>query len=156
MIAAVIAALLVSATPPAAPNSPSATVSSFYVWYSKHGQGSAEPWSQPAGLVGAKPYLTDGFYRELTAVLAEQTRTHQAILDWDPFVDAQLTASKIQIGAASVRNGVAEVPVAIWYVHGAPPERIKAIVRQDGAWRIDDITVHDGHSLRAVLRVDLP
>ncbi len=151
-------ALAMNATPAAAIDSPTAVVSAFYRWYFAANRARPGGWEDPRALRAAAPYLSPALYADLTNVLALQRRTREAILDWDPFDDAQIEASSATPGAPAATSGPrsAVVPVTIHYPHVTAGHVIHMfLIRDRGAWRINDVASAQGNRLRTILEADL-
>ena len=147
-IAFTLAIAHLSATSAAEGRSPTALTRAFYAW--RLGSESARSASRFAG---TRPFLTQHLFAELSQVEAIEKRDHRAILDFDPFTDAQIAATSVDVVSAAVRPQSANVIVIVRF-RGAS-HRMRVSFQKSGlVWRISDF-VGRGGGLEALLRNDL-
>lgn len=126
--------------------SPTRTVASFYTWYF----ANQANWTN---ISGARQYLTPSLYASLAKVLAEEQKEHAAILDFNPFVNAQEEAQSYSTGTPSGSGATRSVPVQLRFAHikGAGTVRV-IVVRAAGGWKIDNFVYPGAGDLRRTLR----
>jgi len=135
-----------SAVAASVPAAPTAVVKSFYAWV------FANPRSTWDRLSAAKPFLTPSFYALLSRVMPYEQRTHQEVLDADPFTDAQIESSGVTVGAAVIKGSKATFGVAVRYPRSPAGGQVAVVlVETAGGWRIDDLVGARGGSVRAEL-----
>jgi Protein of unknown function (DUF3828) len=128
-----------------APATPTAVVKSFYAWV-------FAPRSAWDRLPAAKSFLTPSFYALLASVMPYEQRTHREVLDADPFIDAQIEASGVTVGEATVKGSKATVNVAVHYPKSSAGGRVTVVLLETArGWRIDDLVGARGGSARANL-----
>lgn len=133
-------------TASAGETTPAATVRGFYTWYF----GALKTTGGWTGhLAGARPYLTPSLYQLLAKIVAAQNAAHAAVLDADPFADAQEPPSGFSVGTPGSGTTVVNVPVTLAF--GSGHGKMTAVVRNGGDWRIDDILYGSSGNLRATL-----
>jgi hypothetical protein len=141
-------ALFAPAVAAGATTTPAGVVQAFYQWYSASAGRSGGAFSR---LGGARQLLTPSLYALLSRVRPYE-RTHDEVLDADPFVDAQIEASGMTVGAATVTKNAAVVPVTIRYSKAPAGGHVKVVVVKTAmGWRIDDFIGATGGSLRRTL-----
>jgi len=96
-------------------------VNSFYATYT----GRHLNWLQLSPL---RQYLTPSLYSLLQKVATETTNSHEEILDFDPFANAQEEMQSFTVGTGSVNGTSATVPVNIGYRHGPQSGRVSVVV----------------------------
>jgi hypothetical protein len=86
--------------------------------------------------------LTRGFQRLVAKMVADETKTNQAILDWDPIADGNgAVPLGVKVDAPPATGGKAEI-VARFHIAGGERKAVTyRFVREDGVWKIDDILV---------------
>src|SRR5262249_31738423 len=103
-------------------------------------------------LSGAKPYLTPSLYNLVSQIGPYQQKQGAAILDAQPFEDAQEPASSVNVGVAVISGDKAKVPVAIHYGKSSGHGNVTALlIRTSSGWLINDFVGAVGGSLRANL-----
>jgi hypothetical protein len=119
---------------------PDAVVSGFYEWYLDY-IGEAGERRNP--LVD-RAYRTSEFLSEgFVAKVDEQLASAEHFLG-DPFLMAQDVPVKVEVGAAEVEGDEASVLVEMtWGGNPVPSKRMVNLVRVDGEWRIDQVTMAD-------------
>jgi hypothetical protein len=141
-----VAFLAATVSAGAAAPAPAAVVRSFYQWY----LSPAAKGHTFDHLGAARPYFTPSFYALLSRVMPYE-RVHGEVLEADPFIDAQIEASAVSVGTATVANGSATVPVTVRY-RGSSSGRVRVIVvKTASGWRIDDFIGTTGGSVRKTL-----
>jgi hypothetical protein len=143
-------AFLTCAPAPATPAAtPAGVTNAFYHWYFSV-VTTRGGWQ--AHLAGAKPYLAPSLYASLAQVIALEQRTHDAILDYDPFNDSQIFATSVTVGSAAMTGATAVVPVTIHYPRSSTGGHLKVLLRKSAAgWLIEDFNAQVGGSLSKVL-----
>lgn len=140
------------ALPVPAATTPEAVVRAFYNWdlSVKYPQG----WLDHLG--GAKPYLTPSLYSLVSQIGPFEQKNKAAVLDAQPFEDAQIPASSANVGAAAINGSRAKVPVTIHYARSSGSGHVTAIlIKTAQGWLIDDFIGSVGGSLRANLAHDM-
>lgn len=127
-------------------STPSATVDSFYTWYF-NALKTSSGWR--GHLAGARAYLTPSLYNLLAKTIAAENAAHAAVLDADPFADAQEPPSGFSVGTPGAGSIVSSVPVSLTF--GSGRGKVTAVVRNGGDWRIDNLIYGSGGNLRATL-----
>ena len=103
-------------------------VNSFYATYA----GSRQGWLH---LTPLRQYLTPSLYSLLKKAATIQIQSHEEVLDFDPFANAQEQMQSFTVGNASVNGTTATVPVNIGYGHGPQSGRLRVItVRTSTGW----------------------
>jgi len=123
----------------------SAVVNAFYKWYFSV-NGTRAGWS--GHLSEAKPYLTASLYALLTKMVAKEKNGGGAILDFDPFVDAQEMATSFKVGTPSG----SQVPVTFGFGKSSEHSRVTAIVHSGSTWQIDNFSYGSDGNLRTMLQ----
>ncbi|HZY98635.1 MAG TPA: hypothetical protein VFE36_03595, partial [Candidatus Baltobacteraceae bacterium] len=78
------------------------------------------------------------------------------VLEAQPFEDAQIPASSVTVGTATISGSTAKVPVTIHYARTPGNGKVTAVVIKTAqGWLIDDFVGAVGGSLRANLAHDL-
>jgi hypothetical protein len=146
-------AVLTTGTVCAAPAAtPAAAVDSLYRWYFS----DPKPGGWMDHLAGARPYLEPSLYALLSNVLAQQ-KAHpgEALLDFDPFANAQQLPTGYKIGKTSLLHGATAVSVAVTF----PPKlttHLTAIVRKaPSGWQVSNLLYGNNFDLRSALRQSL-
>jgi hypothetical protein len=131
----------------AAAPTPTAVVRSFYQWYfSPSAKGHTFDH-----LGAAREFFTPSFYALLSRVMPYE-RLHGEVLEADPFIDAQIEASSVSVGSATITDGSAAVPVTVRYPRSISGGQVKVIVVKTAAgWRIDDFVGTTGGSVKSML-----
>jgi hypothetical protein len=146
-LAAAIA--LVSGTSSVAASSGPATVTtSFYKWYFSV-NATKGGWS--GHFAEARPYLDPSLYALIGKVLAEERKSGGAVLDFDPFVDAQERASGFSVGSAPSEKSPANVPVSLTFGSSAQRGHITAVVRMNDTWQITNFSYGSDGDLRSII-----
>src|SRR6185437_3195763 len=96
-------------------STPSATVRAFYTWYFAAIK-TRDGWS--GHLSGARAYLTPSLYQLLARTVEAQNAAHAAVLDADPFADAQEPPIGFSVGTPGVGSTVVKVPVTLAFKGG--------------------------------------
>jgi hypothetical protein len=142
-----LAFLAATVTAEAAASAPAAVVRSFYQWY----LSPAAKGHTFDHLGAARAYFTPSFYALLSRVMPYE-RAHGEVLEADPFIDAQIEASAVNVGTAAVANGSATVLVTVRYPGSSSAGHVRVIVVNTAAgWRIDDFIGTTGGSVRKLL-----
>jgi hypothetical protein len=131
---------------------PAEVVHLFYGWYFSPGvKGRAFNH-----ISRARPFLTRSF-GTLLARVHPYEEAHGAVLEADPFIDAQIEASSVTLGSSFTQNGAAMVTVTVHYPKDSSVGHVKVqlIRTADAGWRIDDIVGATGGSLRKTLEHNL-
>ena len=155
--ASVLAAALLALTAvvPARAQSTSATaaVHGLYDWYFAANKKRQAGWMND--LAHARPYLDPGLLALLQHGIAYDVKNHSAdILDFDPFIAAQVPASSYNVGAPSGGGDRVVVPVSLSYGRSGKGA-VRVIVRREGtSYRVYDIQTND-YALRALLTRNL-
>jgi len=136
------------ALPTAAAGTPDAVVRAFYNW----DLSVKYPQSWLDHLGGAQPYLTPSLYGLVSQIGPYERKHGAAVLDAQPFEDAQIPASSVTVGTAVVSGNGAKVPVAIHYAKSSGSGHVTVVVvKTAGRWLIDDFVGAVGGSLRSNL-----
>ena len=144
--------LVPSALPVAAATTPEAVVRAFYNW----DLSVKYPHSWLDHLSGAKPYLTSSLYNLVGQIGPFEQKNKAEVLEAQPFEDAQIPASSVNVGAAGVSGNRAKVPVTIHYARTTGSGHVTVVViRTSQGWLIDDFIGGVGGSLRANLAHDM-
>jgi hypothetical protein len=143
MLLLVSLTFLTCAPAPAAPAAtPTGVTNAFYHWYFSV-VTTRGGWQ--AHLAGAKPYLAPSLYTNLAQVIALEQRTHDAILDYDPFNDSQIFATSVTVGTASISGGKALTPVTIHYPRSSTGGHVSVhLVKSAAGWLIEDFDAKVG------------
>ena len=151
-LAAAAAATAAPASLPASATSSSAAtvVRGLYAWYAGPHPGKDRFWGDD--LPRAKAYLDPGLYTLLRNTIAYQNARHEAILDFDPFIGAQIRATSTAVGTPTARGAYTAVPVAVTYEH-AGKGVVTAIV-SNATGRVYDIE-GSNYKLRSLLTTSL-
>lgn len=142
MIARVLlaCALLALAAGPAhaAPSGATAVVDHFYNWYFTTTRRDRY-WG--AQFPQAKAYFDPTLYTLVQTALTRESAEHSDIIDFDPFVNAQVYAASFQVGTATVRGVTTYVPVTlpIQGRHGVSSHLTMMLRYENGSYRIYDI-----------------
>jgi hypothetical protein len=133
-----LAFLVPCASPVAAATTPEAVVRAFYNW----DLSVKYPQSWLDHLSGAKPYLPSSLYNLVSKIGPFEQKNKAEVLDAQPFEDAQIPASSVNVGAAGISANRAKVPVTIHYTRttGSGHMTIVVIKTMQG-WLIDDFMV---------------
>jgi len=84
--------------------------------------------------------LTRSFQRLVTRMMADQRKTGEAILDWDPIADGNgAVPLNVKIEAMSASGDKTEIVAKFHIADGERHVVTYRFVREDGAWKIDDI-----------------
>ncbi len=131
--------LSLTVTPLLAQSAPEGVVSDIYDTYG----GSAQ-----IGLWPADPGPREMFSARLKPLLAKDYERAESdgigLLDFDIFVDGQdFDITDVEIGKAAVSGDRATVE-ARFRNFGEPRRVVYGFVREDGAWKIDEVTSPDG------------
>ncbi len=115
-----------------------ATVKSFYQAYMAAVEQHPQGWVQHLMKV-----QKDNVEAELSSMLVQLANgkpgTDEPWLDFDPFSNSQQGTQSYTVGTATVKDGLAYVPVAIRFPHDPGPEkvRLRVVLRQAGSsWKI--------------------
>lgn len=147
-----LAFLAPCASPALAAGTPETVVRAFYDW----DLSVKYPQSWLDHLGGAKPYLTPSLYSLVSQIGPFEKKNQEAVLDAQPFEDAQIPASSVKVGVAAISGNNAKVPVTIYYARSATGGHVTAIVTKTAqGWLIDDFVGAVGGSLRANLAHNL-
>jgi hypothetical protein len=126
---------------------PANVVQSFYAWYFSPSV-NRRAFDH---LGGARQFMTKPFW-ELLARVRPYEQVHGAVLDADPFIDAQIEASSVSLGSSFTFNGAATVTVVVHYPKDPSAGHVKVmLVRTVAGWRIDDVAGATGGSVRKAL-----
>jgi hypothetical protein len=146
-------AVLTTGTVHAAPAAtPAAAVDSVYRWY------FADP--KPGGwmdrLAAARPYLEPSLYTLLSKVLARQNaHPGEALLDFDPFANAQQLPTGYEVGKTSLLHGATAVSVAVRFP-GNLTTHLTAVVRKaPSGWQVANLLYGNNFDLRSALQQSL-
>ena len=143
-----LAFLVPSALPVAAATTPEAVVRAFYDW----DLSVKYPQSWLDHLSGAKPYLTSSLYNLVSQIGPFERKNKAEVLEAQPFEDAQIPASSVNVGAAGISGNRAKVPVTIHYARTTGTGHVTVVVIKTAqGWLIDDFIGGVGGSLRANL-----
>jgi Protein of unknown function (DUF3828) len=149
------AILALAAVIPASAQSTPATnvVRHLYDWY--FGAQRHRPGMWMNDLVHARPSLDPALYALLRAGVTYDNDHHSAdILDFDPFVAAQIDASSYAVGPPAGSGDRVVVPVTLTYRHGGK-NVVRVIVQREGtSYRVYDIEGKD-YALRSLLTMNL-
>ena len=149
LAAALAAALMAGAAPAAAqvnPREPDPSVWLRQVYdHYRRAETAANKLHGPTDMdiVGARAS------RSLAALFRRENdctrRSHEiCALDWDFIIDGQdWELAKVKVGAPVVAGDRATVTVSFTNF-GTPSVNVYAFVREDGAWRVDDIETRSG------------
>lgn len=124
----VLALLALAIAAPAQGSAPRATVSEFYRWYLSTGEHSRERFPEQRSRF--TPALYNALHKAFTAT--------EAVLDFDPFDNAQWPAEAYVVGASQTQGHVAQVPVSITLGRGMHSRLTVRLVQQGGRWLISD------------------
>lgn len=142
-------AILTVGTAPAAPSSGSASVvNSFYRWYFSV-NGSHGGWTDH--FVQARSYFDPSLFALLSKMLTEEQREHAEVLDFDPFVFAQMPATSFTLGTAVASGSTVKIPVTLHFGKSGQTTHLSAIVRQNGGWQIENLVYGSEGNLRSML-----
>ena len=145
-----IVALLAGVETAGAASDGTAVVNSFYKWYFSVN-------TTKAGWTGrfseARPYLTSSLYALIAKVIAKEKSESAAILDFDPFVNAQEPAKSYSVGSASSSKSPANVPVTLRFAAGQG--HLTVVVRQSSSWQIDNFVYGSQGNLRSMIAAAL-
>lgn len=142
-----LAILTVGTAPAAAPSGSASVVNSFYRWYFSV-NGSHGGWTDH--FAQARSYFDPSLYALLSKMLAEEQREHAEVLDFDPFVFAQMPAKSFTLGTAVASGSSVKVPVTLHF-GSAQTTHLTAIVRQNGGWQIENLVYGSEGNLRSML-----
>ncbi len=114
------------------------TVRSFYQAYMAAVEEHPQAWVQHLMQVQA-----DNVESDLSSMLVRLANgkpgTEEPWLDFDPFSNSQMGTQSYTVGKATLKDGLAYVPVAIAYYRDTGPEkvRVRVVLRQTGSvWKI--------------------
>lgn len=142
-------AVLMTGTVRASPAAtPAAAVDSLYRWYFS----DRKPGGWMDHLAGARPYLEPSLYALLSNVLAQQ-KAHpgEALLDFDPFANAQEPPTGYKVGKTALLHGTTAVSVAIVFPRGLTGH-VTAIVRKSASgWQVSNLEYGHNIDLRSTL-----
>ena len=154
--ALLVSTVLLALTPiPAQSNTTdaTATLKKFYDWYLRQPNHVWEPrFRQVTAL------FDPGLHKMLQTVLDREASTHDEIMDFDPFVNAQWDAVAYAFGTPTAKLNNVNVPVMLT-LSGRPTNfrsKLAAVLRTNGAGKyvIYDIVYKDTKStLRGLLRI---
>jgi hypothetical protein len=148
VLLAVLAFLVPRTSSVAAATTPEAVVRAFYNW----DLSVKYPQSWIDHLSGAKPYLTPSLYNLVSQIGPFERKNKEEVLEAQPFEDAQIPASSVNVGAAGITGDRAKVPVTIHYGRTPGSGHVTAVVIKTAqGWLIDDFVGSVGGSLRANL-----
>ncbi|HEV7180581.1 MAG TPA: hypothetical protein VGN11_11975 [Candidatus Baltobacteraceae bacterium] len=86
----------------------------------------------------------------------QQRREQAEILDFNPFVDAQIEAQSYATGKPSGTGTTVSVPVSLRFAHAQVPGIVHVIVvRGPTGWRIDNFVYPANGDLRRTLQDSL-
>jgi hypothetical protein len=129
-----------------------ALVKSFYAW----------DFAQPNGnwtthFAQARKFFRPSLYTLLQQTLADQNKTNEAILDFDPFVNAQSSASAYQLGTPVEKGSVTLVPVTLTIPHWSGKTHLTMAVScgADGCGIYDVLYANPTFTLRGYLQKSL-
>lgn len=136
----------------AAASSPAGVVQRLLERHFDAGQGGAARGFLPAAVADLRPFTTGALQAAAAAWFALPASPDEAPeIDGDPFTDSQEPVLHFAVGTARARGDRAEVPVRMadearhWTLH-------YRLVRGAAGWRVDDVRLRDGTSLRRLLR----
>ena len=106
----------------------------------------------PASAARKRNWLTPDLNKEIDAYFAKPTKPDEVPpIDGDPFTNSQDYPSGFAVGAAMSEGEKASVPVVL--TTGAEKQTVTVqLVRQSGAWLIDDLAYEDGTTFRGLLK----
>ena len=107
----------------------------------------------PESAARKRNWLTPGLNKEIDAYFARPTKPDEVPpIDGDPFTNSQDYPSSFAVGEAT--NDAETVTVPVVLTTGAEKQTVKVqLVRQSGAWLIDDLAYDDGTTFRALLKM---
>lgn len=146
--------VLAAALPVRAQSTPATSVvRRLYDWYFAAQAHRPGMWMDD--LVHARPYLDPKLYALLRAGVTYDNAHHSAdILDFDPFIAAQIEASSFVVGAPAGTGARVVVPVTLAYRHGGK-NVVRVVVQREGtSYRVYDIEGKD-YALRSLLTLNL-
>lgn len=121
-------------------------VNAFYGWYF----ANQANWTN---LSGARQFFTPALYAPLEKVIEQEKREQAEILDFNPFVDAQIEAQSYATGTSSGNGATVSVPVSLRFPHSKEPGILHVIVRRGpSGWKIDNFVYPDNGNLRRTLQ----
>ena len=140
--------LLVLLNLPVLAETPEARVRAFYDWYLKSGDQYRQNFSE------AKPHFVADFHTLVHRGLQRQPKDGFWV-DFDPFVNAQMPATSVEVSKAQRDVNLAQVKVTPMMARGGKGATFKVYLVQRGSgWKIQNF-VYDGFNLRSFLEKGL-
>ena len=156
VVAMLAGAFLLAATPIRAQPDDSAAVAvlkKFYRWYERQPNHEwTRHYSQVKGL------FDPGLYTMLETVWHSEANQHEAILDFDPFVNAQWDAASSAFGTPTTNGVDVHVPVTLTPTERLNPKtRLTAVLRKNasGSYVIYNLIYDPKFNLRDFLEKQL-
>ena len=117
---------------------PDQVVTDFYDWYLGYIRGEADRRNPLVdGAYRTSGYLTGRFVNEIEQTLASFDKG-----GFDPILMAQDVPERVEVGEVTVTGDEAHVEVQMyWGNNPTPSERTVTLVRVDGEWKIDGISL---------------
>lgn len=127
---------------------PEGRVKAFYDWYLQSGEQYRRKFPE------AKPHFEGEFF-ELVRTGLQRRPKDGFWVDFDPFVNAQMPATRVKIGKAQRDVNLAQVKVTPILSRGGEAPTFKVYLVQRGSdWKIQNF-VYDGFTLRNFLQEGL-
>lgn len=122
-----------------ADSSPQVTVQRFYDGYLRN-QKSGGRFDKL--LAAQKARFDASLWKMLSDIADNQPGKDDAWLDFDPFINAQVYATRIRLGTAKVTGATATVPVYVTYerTQGESLAVRVSLSNQSGTWRMTNFT----------------
>ena len=130
-----------------------AVLKKFYNWYLR--QPNHE-WMK--GFNQVKPLFDPTLHTMLQTVLHSEANQHEAIIDFDPFVNAQYDAVAYAFGTAKVKKSDVNIPVVLTLSgRGLAKTKLTAVMRKKaaGSYVIYNFVYDPKFNLRDFLRQQL-
>ena len=131
-------------------SSPAAVVQRLYAWYRGPHPVRGGYWGDD--LSRAQPFFDPGLYALLRDSVAFQRTYGMLVLDFDPFIGAQIAATSIEPKAPVARGAFTAVPLAIAYEKGG--HGAVTVIVANASGRVYDIDGR-GYTLRSMLAASL-
>lgn len=110
----------------------------------------------PSAVSRVTPFLTRGMQRAIDVYFSQPRPADEVPpVNGDIFTDTQEAPRRFAVGASVRSADTADVPVVVSDGWVSYTLRYR-LVREAGAWRVDDVFARDGHSARALLASSTP
>lgn len=147
LLALAVVLALAPAAPAQEPNIPKGVVNRFYRWYMKN------PLHVRDHFAAVRPLFEPELYDKLQKVFQREAKRNEALLDFDPFVNAQVLATAYRVGTPVMERGSwATVPMTVTYERGGGKKTLQVVVhRFVDRWRIFNFVYDKSFDLNRML-----